>query len=683
MSIRQGIMRLWSVVAVLCAMLTASPASASELPTRVWDLGITNDQGSPVQVLLPNWDQISFNELPRIDQAGAINGQQWTSQLGYDISRSWQAGSRLPEILKLGDISPALQAELLSGDAIGQRTSTDVNGASLSSFPLANWQTLRHLVEVVPELGQKTAAEVLPIKELLQQKANLDQLSLDQPLSALVQNDAIGQLHLDQIDTSSFKVGDIPNLSSVQLAQFEKWGNAFINQVPQLQNLPLNRYPKSVTTIGSTVMRIDMIYGSTENQRTNTISGSYQQGFSVPCTIRDCAYLELDDMETSGRTQRSSLEGKQWISGRYQQVEGGFGVLGQLNNGKEPTGRHPYGDVFKVVVLEPNETNDTVNTALYFRICQRSPVDLGCTPYFIGPVPFFSYRVNAPLFVGELNIQQSSGESSEPTNATRPSATATGNASRKSPFDGRSFIQANPDCFNNGSPTAIADVNRLQSAIASLESAGNTQAIGPYVCAEGNCGRALGQYQLMSYNPYAVREVQQRGGQDFLNRLSQGATPSNDDLMRYFPPEAQKQAMKSSLHDLLNAASQQTDPTTGKRFVGNRLIERAAQMHFGGTASPIDSNSSDLLGQLSIKQYGQSVAQQYQALGGSRSQVCTPDVSSAPTHSLTLASMSIPSLGILIAGFCLWRGTTRRSRLVWLAMLLTAWLVALLSPTYL
>jgi hypothetical protein len=47
--------------------------------------------------------------------------------------------------------------------------------------------------------------------------------------------------------------------------------------------------------------------------------------------------------------------------------------------------------------MEPTETTDTVDTALFFRFKNAC----GATPYFIGPVPFFNHEVNAPIFIGD------------------------------------------------------------------------------------------------------------------------------------------------------------------------------------------------------------------------------------------------------------------------------------------
>jgi hypothetical protein len=72
-------------------------------------------------------------------------------------------------------------------------------------------------------------------------------------------------------------------------------------------------------------MRIDAIYSTAESKRSNTISGSNIEGFAVKCD-RNCAYIELDDLENIGRKATSHLEGKQWISGNIRKFEGVLAV---------------------------------------------------------------------------------------------------------------------------------------------------------------------------------------------------------------------------------------------------------------------------------------------------------------------------------------------------------------------
>jgi len=67
---------------------------------------------------------------------------------------------------------------------------------------------------------------------------------------------------------------------------------------------------------------------------------------------------------------------------------------------------------------------------------------------------------------------------------------------------------------------------------------------------------------------------------------------------------------------LIDRAARQIDPTTGQPFTGGRLVERAAQMHFGGMGAAIDGHKSDG-NNTSILHYGRNVLSFYNnALGG-------------------------------------------------------------------
>jgi murein DD-endopeptidase MepM/ murein hydrolase activator NlpD len=614
---------------IFCFATAASAATQDpgRLPTRIWEIDHASTQGSLTSVLLPDWSQISFSRMPPILNNGSFDGKPYLQSVGYDLSRRWTAGMTPDQFLKLGDISEALQPEVFSLSAIEQFTGVNVEQVALSAFPLVGEQTIEHLVQIVPDLGQATVEQVAPIAALFVAKA-ADALGDEVDVAGLPIAQAIasypplGQLKLGEIDLDQFAISSIPNLTGVQLQQFSGWANSFLKDVPGLGQVPLARFPNPVAEVGSLVMRIDAIYSPAETKRTNTISGSDTQGFSVPCAEKDCAYIELDDLENTGRGARSQLEGKQWMSGKYQDVDGGRGVLKAVNRGREPTGRHPFGSAFKVVVMEPDETTDTVDTALFFRYCSET---LGCTPYFIGPVPFFSYRINAPIFVGTPDMQRIGITPSRPTGAIRNGDPG--------PYGSTSSVNIN--CFTSGTEAKTSsgasegmDLGTLANAIADIESqgSGGYMAVGTYTCADGgtNCGRGLGRYQFMNYNEYASSLIAARpGGQAFLSRVEQGYQPTQADLMQYFPPEDQDKALQSSLAALAQQASQETDPTTGQPFTGDRLIERVTQMHFGGPYSQIDGGSSDALGRLTLQDYGREALRRYKTGGGS-SVVCAP-----------------------------------------------------------
>ncbi|MGB6298374.1 MAG: hypothetical protein WBF90_19615, partial [Rivularia sp. (in: cyanobacteria)] len=73
----------------------------------------------------------------------------------------------------------------------------------------------------------------------------------------------------------------------------------------------------------------------------------------------------------------------------------------------------------------------------------------------------------------------------------------------------------------------------------------------------------------------------------------------------------QQSSIESETSNLLSITSQQTDPITGKPFSGDRLIERASQMHFAGANIPIDSQIRDLNKGMTVTEYGQKTKNKY------------------------------------------------------------------------
>lgn len=598
--------RLWAIACALLILLTPISAHA---------LSLTDAQ-------TPDWSRISFSQFPPVASSGSVPAQ------GEFPQRSWQAGQTPDRFLTLSDIEE-LQPQSFSLNQIGQVLGQNLSQAALSSFPLATGQSLRQLLTAIPALGQLHLEDIPPIAALVGARAAgiIDEQGLATGLTlyeAIQQVPQLGDLQLNQVDLSQFAIASIPGLADTALGRFSGWDTTFIQQVPGLNQVPLSRFPNPLDVLNGFLMRVDAVYGAAEADRSNTLSGSDVEGFAVPCVHQGCAYVELDDLESSGRAARGTLEGKQWISGKYQEVSGGSGVLRSVNGGKEPTGRLPFGPTFKVVVWEPDETTDTVTTALFFRFCKPG---LGCTPYFIGPVPFLTYKVNALMLVG--NLAESlvpSTTPSTPTGATRNQAGGSTNKAEEVPADTNCLISG----AGSDGATGV-NLKALAEAIASIESqgSGGYQAVGVYTCADGgkNCGRGLGRYQFMNYNPFAATLIAARPeGQAFLNQVETGYQPTSADLMHYFPPEDQDRAFRSSLANLANRAQQQIDPTTGKPFAGTRLVERVAQMHFGGPYSTIDGSSSDALGQLSLRDYGRQALQRYQTSAN----VCAPSTSANP-----------------------------------------------------
>ncbi len=411
---KSSITRLLATVLFSTSILTIPLTQAKAVD--YWDdKTIIQDvvDGSQVvgQVRLPDWDLITFEDFPPVNRGGSI-GSEFNSYVGYDLSREWTAGDSLVDILKLGDLEEAFAVQELSIGEITAIAGIDTDDIALLTFELVNDQSLGELVAAIPGLGQKQVFQVEPIAKLIETELGLgyEEIGLE---SLVAFNSLAGDLKLGAIDLSEYSIDDIPGLEDAVLEDFARWENAYLRDIPELSQVALSQMPIPLSNVAMPVMRIDAVWSNAESNRQRTVSGSYEEGFNVPCTAGSrCPYIELDDLENSGSGLRLPTEGWQWIEGRDPEtgnicpnspwgVRGGHGVLGVVNCGQEPTGRHPFGKAFKLAVWGTDETTDLVETAIFFRICVKTLlVDLGCTPYFIGPIPFFSFQRDNWIFLG-------------------------------------------------------------------------------------------------------------------------------------------------------------------------------------------------------------------------------------------------------------------------------------------
>jgi murein DD-endopeptidase MepM/ murein hydrolase activator NlpD len=324
--------------------------------------------------------------------------------------------------------------------------------------------------------------------------------------------------------------------------------------------------------------KIDVVYGEKEARRINTVSGSYQEGFNVPCEKDSCAYIELTDAMDVG-LDLASLHGKQWISGNSQIVEGGFGPLKYANvipsPGKEPTGRNVFGEFFKVVLTDTDESEGKAEFGLYFRYCMYIFGYRTCTPYFIGPFPWFSHHEKDTIILGLGGTASGHVPSPPPGFSGNP--------------DGN---YAPPDMGDDGTPPRSAEdctsykgvnMGALSRAISNIESRGSGDhlAVGDWVLADGgtNQGRALGKYQYMSYREEVVEIFSQKqGGLELLKRIEQDSITEAEiqrQLPTYFPPETQERLRQQDFRNLLNSAYNNGDRDS-------KLVYRLAGWHYAG-----------------------------------------------------------------------------------------------------
>ena len=440
------------IATYLLTTVVVPPAWAEQVST---DLGSSVTQTIPTVVhngvTLPDWSKISFNSLPTFSESGAVQiPPNLASQIGFDPSTSWQAGAHVSDVLKAGTltdmgvgdmsiqhIDQALQQSGTLGSALGSATSAGglVNAASgavpglpanLSDLSLATFtpvgsQTISSLAAVVPGLPQQLVSNIKPIAALVTSGLNGglnpnqigtalgDATGLDIPLGELLsQMPDLGNLSMSNLNLSDYSISSIPGLDTIPVKDLPDWQNAYLKGIPGLADLPLTQMPGfSGESSTPFVARMDVPLDDAEGKREQTVSGSFQAGFRVPCdTDKTCAHAELSPIAGSQMdvaSQGSFANGRAWISGKSQLVKGGTGVLSAINGGKEPTGRNPYGSVFKQVITKLDQPGGKVETSLYFRFCKHGVPDLGCSPYFIGPIPFLTYPEKMFVYLGFAN----------------------------------------------------------------------------------------------------------------------------------------------------------------------------------------------------------------------------------------------------------------------------------------
>lgn len=332
--------------------------------------------------------QITFSTMPPTTESGSVN-------IPGVATISWQPGQTPDQFLRLGTFYDAFDLQLFSMEQIAELASLDVTSLSLADISLIQSQTLREVVAAIPDLGNWQVYQLPVIQDLLAQSLGdgpWDEISLRN----LIGLERFGNLTLTSLDLSQYGLDAIPGLLQTPLGRFQGWEQAFINEIPGLNHVPFAAFPGIPTGPGYVAL-LDLPYGQKEARRTNTITGSDVEGFNVPCNQNSCSYIELSGPSGLGA---AALHGKQWIKGGSspdaQMVRGGHGAMSAVNGGKEPTGRHPYGPAFKVVLTKTVESEGRAEFALYFRYCNA----LGCTPYFIGPIPWFANHEEDILFVG-------------------------------------------------------------------------------------------------------------------------------------------------------------------------------------------------------------------------------------------------------------------------------------------
>jgi hypothetical protein len=337
----------------------------------------------------PDWSRLKFSDMI-ISLSGSVT---YPSSRGGTESRTWTAGQSISEFMELGDFeTPQLAIENLNLSTIASVQGINLSGLTLDDFQLIRWQTLPSLTEAIPGLGNRNVTSVKPVSDFLRRFGITGGTIGNASRNSRLPDVQLGRV----INLKNYSLTSISDIENTSINRFENWQDSRIDGVPGLSTLTWDNLPGLETLDLSFVAKVDLPLGDIEANRTRSISGSYQDGFNVPCLQNNCAHTEMSGIgETTGT---------QWISGKFQKVNGGFGILKALNDGKEPTGRNPFGSSFKQVVWNIYEGSGKVETTMFFRICKTIPfIGRTCSPYFIGPVPFIEYQEKDPIVLGQPN----------------------------------------------------------------------------------------------------------------------------------------------------------------------------------------------------------------------------------------------------------------------------------------
>ena len=373
-------------------------------------------------LMLPDWMQINFANLPPISSSGEINFPgDLVQDLGYDPSRVWQAGQSADTYMMLGDFADSFQLQEFALRNISDITQLDLSILSLADYELVSWQTAGSLTKAIPGLEKLPIGKVEPLAELFSGEGI--PFGRNTEIGKLLERyDFLADLSLGNLGESLAKYGlqSIPGLGETPLKKFQDWQRSYINQIPGLNQVPFGLFPLFFGDVGFSVLgQADIVFSAAERGDPNAagyfISGSASGYARVPyikpvdCEAGEpCSYIELADLLGVG----TSLQGKRLGSGETQTVEGGFGPL-KLVRGKEPTGLLPFGPGYKVVMTGADESQGKAEFGLYLRACvQPLFAPYTCTAYSIGPIPWLparekevivisspvqSFRVNPPI----------------------------------------------------------------------------------------------------------------------------------------------------------------------------------------------------------------------------------------------------------------------------------------------
>ncbi|MEM9002718.1 MAG: M23 family metallopeptidase [Cyanobacteria bacterium P01_F01_bin.86] len=544
-------------------------------------------------------EAISFNQMPPFEQSGSWPSVEEVAQdIGYETARTWQAGEYPVDVLQVGDIlelhPEAFQLAELA--ALEELAIADIG--LIADLPLAS------LLKSVPFSGDWPIEQMPGVAETIAQTVGIDLQPTETLNQAISKYPELGEMSTGDV-LGELPADTIPNLEISQISDFEGYQDYSLSSIPGLGDVALGDFPNPLELLNVTAQQ-DIAFGPKEysgNKPTpKPVSGTVKEGFQVPC-VGSCAHIEL-----SG----PGWQGDQWMT-KDHRIPDGYSVLGSIV-GEAGAYRLPFGKSFALQIRSTEEKTGSADWGLAFRYCYRDTFfDYGCTAYaFEVPLGITTYEKDTVL----TGLKDLLGGSTQPVEAppgwedlhpeAPPEVQSIINSSRGRRRGGSSLCGEGPGGIN---------FQALSEAYGYIE--GNYSSVGSYV----NLGRkekgyGLGKYQYMSYRSDVRQIIQAKpGGAEFLRRADSGATISSADVEKFVTPAEQDSLFKAD-------QTRNIEQAMAEGFTGSRIIERIGQIHYGGSAAPIDGNWADRHGRLTLKTYGEELAENYQKASSNSDSTC-------------------------------------------------------------
>jgi hypothetical protein len=510
----------------------------------------------PAQAIVPTTANLippTLADMGDFDRDGSFNLPEAAAKSFGATNISWQQGQSPVSTLPLGVWNTVFGVGDLTTKQLNPQA-PDLNGAALSNFGFLKGQNIGSLVQAIPSLKHLPIAKIQPIADAV---GTLIGRNAPSTIGDLANNPLYAQKLLPP-DLSKYAAGSIPGLTDTPLKNFPGvMGKATAIDVPGLAQFPIPQMPKVNTPAMYQMARFDLIRTKEVAER-KVLSGSSAQPNAVCTDASKCNSIEVQGVIGG------VINGGQIIDGDTQQVSGGYGILGALNNYQEAPGFYPYGGSnteqgIKEVYYNFQAQAGTIDRGWYANICHADYAfgvkvfDWGCTPHFIGPLPLGKLHEGSqiPLFLGNISIPVPAGEIA--------------------PVAGE--VAATLSNVNN-------TVNQLTGI------------------ASGSSNRGAASPEIVSKIP----------GVPNISSIVGGIDPQKltNAIVNILPNGNAKQ-----IGQLLNATAQEIDPDTGAKFTGSKLIDRITTKYIAGNNAEIGSDAQSINLGMSVSEIVAKVSQNY------------------------------------------------------------------------